>query len=171
MRWTWPRLRPGSRIASERRSCFSALDEAYLTDKRAQRRRCKHRPRAPAAMHTVPQAEGFAGGLAEGRGPAEPRSQTGDRRPATATSSGQRPADVQHPTPGDRVEVLDLGAQSHVTKGLKWNAGASSGFASAWCARANFSTRTTSQTTNYLQHPMSSWSQREWLAEHRPLTL
>jgi hypothetical protein len=50
VRWS----RPGSRIARGRRNCLSALDIAHLIDERSRRRRCKHRPRAPAAMHTVP---------------------------------------------------------------------------------------------------------------------
>jgi hypothetical protein len=45
-----------AKIASGRRNCFSVLDEAYLIDERSRRWRYKHRPRAPAAMHTVPQA-------------------------------------------------------------------------------------------------------------------
>jgi hypothetical protein len=33
-----------------RRSCFSALDTAYLIEGRSRRRSCKHRSRVPAAM-------------------------------------------------------------------------------------------------------------------------
>ena len=44
------RLRDPSGVASRRRSCSSALDSAYLIEERSRRRRCKHRPRAPAAM-------------------------------------------------------------------------------------------------------------------------